>query len=150
MYTNQVTLRRAGLVLRWVTVQTNRLGIFNQTSTQGRLSLAIPVWTGTMTVATVTGHFGHKTLRHQNTSDPHETLRHQIDEKSGHFGPRTIPTRHSYTGDSAERWCRNVLWPKCPAPVAAARGDNKLSCCWETVLRESMPRIAEMDVEMTT
>jgi len=32
-------------------------------------------------------------------------------------------------------------------------GDNKkLSCCWETVRRESMsmPRIAEMDVEMTT
>jgi len=28
--------------------------------------------------------------------------------------------------------------------------DNKLSYCWETVRRESMPRIAEMDVEMTT
>jgi len=27
---------------------------------------------------------------------------------------------------------------------------NKLSYCWETVRRESMPRIAEMDVEMTT
>jgi len=31
------------------------------------------------------------------------------------------------------------------------RFDNKkLSYCWETVRRESMPRIAEMDVEMTT
>ena len=30
------------------------------------------------------------------------------------------------------------------------RGDKKLSYCWETVRRESMPRIAEMDVEMTT
>ena len=35
------------------------------------------------------------------------------------------------------------------------RADNngcykKLSYCWETVRRESMPRIAEMDVEMTT
>ena len=29
-------------------------------------------------------------------------------------------------------------------------GDKKLSYCWETVRRESMPRIAEMDVEMTT
>jgi len=30
-------------------------------------------------------------------------------------------------------------------------GENKkLSYCWETVRRESMPRIAEMDVEMTT
>ena len=27
---------------------------------------------------------------------------------------------------------------------------EKLSCCWETVRRESMPRIAEVDVEMTT
>ena len=26
---------------------------------------------------------------------------------------------------------------------------KKLSYCWETVRRESMPRIAEMDVEMT-
>ena len=28
--------------------------------------------------------------------------------------------------------------------------DKKLSYCWETVRRESMPRIAEMDVDMTT
>jgi len=28
--------------------------------------------------------------------------------------------------------------------------NKKLSYCWETVRRESMPRIAEMDVEMTT
>ena len=27
--------------------------------------------------------------------------------------------------------------------------DKKLSYCWETVRCESMPRIAEMDVEMT-
>jgi len=32
----------------------------------------------------------------------------------------------------------------------ASRGNKKLSYCWETVRRESMPRIAEMDVEMTT
>jgi len=30
------------------------------------------------------------------------------------------------------------------------KADKKLSYCWETVRRESMPRIAEMDVEMTT
>ena len=30
------------------------------------------------------------------------------------------------------------------------RLNKKLSYCWETVRRESMPRIAEMDVEMTT
>ena len=28
--------------------------------------------------------------------------------------------------------------------------DKKLSYCWETVRRESMPRVAEMHVEMTT
>ena len=28
--------------------------------------------------------------------------------------------------------------------------NKKLSYCWETVRCESMPRIAEMDVEMTT
>jgi len=32
----------------------------------------------------------------------------------------------------------------------AKAADNKLSYCWETVRRESVPRIAEMDVEMTT
>ena len=35
--------------------------------------------------------------------------------------------------------------------VLPETNDNKkLSYCWETVRRESMPRIAEMDVEMTT
>ena len=31
-----------------------------------------------------------------------------------------------------------------------SRENKKLSYCWETVRRESMPRIAEMDVEMTS
>jgi len=31
-----------------------------------------------------------------------------------------------------------------------AENYKKLSYCWETVRRESMPRIAEMEVEMTT
>jgi len=37
-------------------------------------------------------------------------------------------------------------------PVYGSNGRTykKLSYCWETVRRESMPRIAEMDVEMTT
>ena len=30
------------------------------------------------------------------------------------------------------------------------RHNKKLSYCWEIVRHESMPRIAEMDVEMTT
>ena len=35
-------------------------------------------------------------------------------------------------------------------PLQHAIDYKKLSYCWETVRRESMPRIAEMDVEMTT
>jgi len=34
--------------------------------------------------------------------------------------------------------------------IVTARSNKKLSYCWETVRRESMPRIAEMDVEITT
>ena len=34
--------------------------------------------------------------------------------------------------------------------VSESKSNKKLSYCWETVRRESMPRIAEMDVEMTT
>ena len=32
----------------------------------------------------------------------------------------------------------------------ASHGNKNLSYCWETVRREIMPRIAEVDVEMTT
>jgi len=38
-------------------------------------------------------------------------------------------------------------------PVALetlAVSNRKLSYCWDTARRESMPKIAEMDVEMTT
>ena len=34
--------------------------------------------------------------------------------------------------------------------LTATHCNKKLSYCWETVRRESMLRIAEMDVEMTT
>ena len=37
-----------------------------------------------------------------------------------------------------------------PELIYCSQADKKLSYCWETVRRESMPRIAEMDVEMTT
>ena len=46
---------------------------------------------------------------------------------------------------------QQLLWSD--SFVGEARCDfsnKKLSYCWETVRRESMPRIAEMDVEMTT
>jgi len=38
----------------------------------------------------------------------------------------------------------------CPIECVSLCQNKKLSYCWETVRRESMPRIAEMDVEMTT
>jgi len=34
-------------------------------------------------------------------------------------------------------------------PLTNGANDKKLSYCWETVRRESMPRIAEINVEMT-
>ena len=34
--------------------------------------------------------------------------------------------------------------------IPTAYENKKLSYCWETVRRESIPRIAEMDVEMTS
>jgi len=48
-------------------------------------------------------------------------------------------------------WSRNyLLAQRLTGPHTSADGNKKLSYCWETVRRESMPRIAEMDVEMTT
>jgi len=47
----------------------------------------------------------------------------------------------------------NQVWrqlSRCLITYLAAITNKKLSYCWETVRRESMPRIAEMDVEMTT
>jgi len=91
----------------------------------------------------VTGHFGHKTLRHQDTLGHfgtdlktfrhrktwYETLRHECrdEEKPGHFDPGQfrwdtalsviqLKLRHQFCGAEVSR-CRNVLWPKCPAPV---------------------------------
>jgi len=50
--------------------------------------------------------------------------------------------RFCTTPDFDREYLRNdAIYPK---------SDKKLSYCWETVRRESMPRIAEMDVEMTT
>jgi len=52
-------------------------------------------------------------------------------------------TRHSPNfSDELTVW--RVDWHPNPSD------NKKLSCCWETVRRDSMPRIAEMDVEMTT
>jgi len=77
---------------------------------------------------TITGHFGHKTLRHQDTLGHFgtglKTLRHECHDrgKAGTVRPRTIPMRHrlhSSNGDSSSApilWCRSVLRPKCPAP----------------------------------
>ena len=90
----------------------------------------------------ITGHFGHKILRHWDTlghfGTSLKTLRHQkrstrhfdtsavIEEKPGHFDPGqfrwdTAPPvirlklRQQFYGAEVSR-CRSVLWPKCPAP----------------------------------
>jgi len=94
----------------------------------------------------VTGHFGHKTLRHQDIlghfGTDLKTLQHQkhgtrhfdtsavIEEKLGHFDPRqfrwdTAPPvirlklRHQFCGSEVSG-CRRVLWPKCPTPARKA------------------------------
>jgi len=53
---NVVALRRAWLVLGWVTVRGYTILVFNQ-SHQGLLSLAIPLWwVGTMSTGVGLGH----------------------------------------------------------------------------------------------
>ena len=51
---------------------------------------------------------------------------------------------HKHCFFFVSRWNRAISWP------SVFHDNKKLSYCWETVRRESMPRIAEMDVEMTT
>jgi len=90
----------------------------------------------------VTRHFGHKTLRHQDTLGHFgtnlKTLRHQkrgtrdfdmsavIEEKLGHFDPGQLrwdaappvirlKLRYQFCDAEVSR-CRSVLWPKCLAP----------------------------------
>jgi len=46
-----------------------------------------------------------------------------------------------------ERFCE---WVHAILNIDVPEENKKLSYCWETVRRESMPRIAKMDVEMTT
>jgi len=52
---NVVALRRARLVLRWVTVRGYTIFVFNQ-SHPDLLSLAIPPWVGTMSTGGGLGH----------------------------------------------------------------------------------------------
>ena len=75
----------------------------------------------------VTGHFGHKTLRthtrHFGTGVPYPLLkafRRSFSyilgtEVSNSLMPKCPDTRHQFCGAEVS-WCRNVLWPKCPAP----------------------------------
>ena len=52
---NVVALRRARLVLGWVTIRGYTILVFNQ-SHLGLLSLAIPPWVGTMSTGGGLGH----------------------------------------------------------------------------------------------
>ena len=55
-----------------------------------------------------------------------------------------INTNHNYSVSPNKKNNVRSAW----RPVSGS--NKKLSCCWETVRRESMPRIAEVNVEMTT
>ena len=78
-----------------------------------------------------------------------------------HPRPFTIHFSISDGNAGPGKWCAKLHGgKKAPLPdmikmncnLACTRWkkDKKLSYCWETVRCESMPRIAEMDVEMTT
>ena len=70
-----------------------------------------------------------------------------------HFTPPTSPLSHPSGKQFFSRWKQNavVLFVMQSRHGSFRLHKNKkLSYCWETVRRESMPRIAEMDVEMTT
>jgi len=56
--------------------------------------------------------------------------------------------KHKKNKKEGKTWTKN-FWQKYFSLVQCFI-NKKLSYCWETVRRESMPRIAEMDVEMTT
>jgi len=45
---------------------------------------------------------------------------------------------------------KRVFYPPPQKKTFVTVINKKLSYCWETLRRESMPRIAEMDLEMTT
>jgi len=78
----------------------------------------------------------------------------------GVIGPRDniFPTPRY----GSRRACTTVTWPVdrlkhlmaqrmlLSSHYTVTKLNKKLSYCWETVPRESMPRIAEVDVEMTT
>ena len=70
-----------------------------------------------------------------------------------------VAVEHTHVGLSVYRplvsirLCLRLPTPSCSRCTCILRisiDNKKLSYCWETVRRESMPRMAEMDVEMTT
>jgi len=64
---------------------------------------------------------------------------------------RTMWTQStSVTDGQTDGQTDRITIPKTVQRRASHGKNKKLSYCWETVRRESMPRIAEMDVEMTT
>ena len=67
------------------------------------------------------------------------------------FGVYMYYVFYVYTGQAA--WNKtddDAATRQDPKGGPTQLGNKKLSYCWETVRRESMPRIAEIDVEMTT
>ena len=94
---------------------------------------------------------GHKTL------STHEVMSHrQHMVQNTQFGPMLILWKSIHSQITmAKNLNRRALLRTCKVSFMHNVyihdvDDKKLSYCWETVRHESMPRIAEMDVEMTT
>ena len=79
---------------------------------------------------------------------PFELGRSMVAERYGHSSRPTLDEAPLPDGELSHLLTRNPVLDDLSS--FDLRGNKKLSYCWETVRRESMPRIAEMDVEMTT
>jgi len=64
--------------------------------------------------------------------------------------PMVVIGKMNTLTDTVPLHCRIFLLSNYNKKYSTAAYYKKLSYCWETMRRKSMPRIAEMDVEMTT
>jgi len=76
-------------------------------------------------------------------------MRHFVLVTARGLGRRTLKTITHHSQEHTERSVYQVR-ALSPAKLVLLKTQKKLSYCWETVRRESMPRIAEIDEEMTT
>jgi len=97
----------------------------------------------------IINNVGLFTLRELGSSTVRFVAERQLNNSQGQTTTKFGIVTHCSFNNKSGSWKTEVL---CDIRFFCSAIDNnkKLSYCWETVRRESMPRIAEMDVEMTT